>query len=364
MRRSGLAYSPLMLAVALAACSNDDAVSAFESGAGTDTTTTTTTGATEESGSGDAGEGSTDDGAPDLPPPDPYCGDLNCNADENCLTCATDCGACVPCDLAPVCEGGLIPPVIDVHYDALDIDERDNPRLPADPSLGLAHDPGAGASARPGAGGSSTVGAPIHTEGAENCGPAQLRLRVANLTVHDKSELTERDSIYCVITVEGDSGAELRILPPTAGLDNGDDFNYALSEGVIWGQEDKFVETPGNLLITYNCIESDSTGDWEDFLDAIADGANGIGGVPGGFGWILPTIGGVAGIIGAALSFESDDHLMNASQIISAEQLYDLSNGVWWSVRKQGEASLLNDFDWELRIEAWGCADTVPPPAG
>ena len=39
-----------------------------------------------------------------------------------------------------------------------------------------------------------------------------------------------------------------------------------------------------------------------------------------------------------------------------------MTNGVVWRVRQTGSSgpSLIEDFDFELEVEAWGCADARP----
>ena len=36
-------------------------------------------------------------------PAGPTCGDNVCNGGEDCQTCASDCGACLPCNYSPTC---------------------------------------------------------------------------------------------------------------------------------------------------------------------------------------------------------------------------------------------------------------------
>jgi len=350
--------------------------------------------------------------------PPPVCGDGLCEEDkgEDCYLCEDDCGICLDCEEAPSCEAAALPDVIDTHLETLDIlpeDEamplppaalRDNlaarvaeaelgvrivvaaldpvaipgehpyvPKLravfdrfpeqtaalrrqlaqaglddidryradfpePRTPTLGLsADDPGPQAD-------------------PELCDDPKLRVRLAKITVHNEADLVFKDQIYCAIISEAMPGAEIRVTPKTFALDNGDAFTYSLSEGVIWGQLGEPVAPIGSLALTYNCLESDGTGDFEEFLDAIADGALGADAIPGPYGWVLPVIGLAADIIGAALALEQDDHLFNASQIIPADLHLQMTQGVWWSVQRTG-TFMLKNWHWELRMEAWGCTD-------
>ena len=73
----------------------------------------------------------------------------------------------------------------------------------------------------------------------------------------------------------------------------------------MWGQQEP--RTPGgNLMITYDCFEADSTDGYKNLIPVGKD--------------------------------------------------LDLTNGRYWTVRRQG-THLNSDWDWELRIEAWGCAE-------
>jgi uncharacterized repeat protein (TIGR01451 family) len=44
----------------------------------------------------------------DCPPPEPSCGDGQCNGQENCTTCSSDCGVCPPPEECPSCGGCVI----------------------------------------------------------------------------------------------------------------------------------------------------------------------------------------------------------------------------------------------------------------
>lgn len=373
------------------------------------------TGASEsESPGADEGEGTGGES---------YCGDVVCGPSENCLNCEVDCGVCEPCGQAPICEGAVIPGVIETHMDSLDIGappmgedtaspasstaaavltmavDQDDPNLrvivaaltppyPGQPpqveqlravfeqhpmqaqrvrkalaQIGLepledyrdTHPPTPRA---------ADLADPERPAAAGTCGPPQLRMRVSQVTVHDPETLLGKDRIYCLVAAEAMSGAELRVMAPTPGLGAGETHALALSEGVFWGQDESVKFPEGNLILTYNCIEQDSTAEYEAFLESLGEAAAGLGGIPGKAGWIFTGVGGVATLLGSALAFEGDDHLMNAQQIISTDSMMEMTHGVWWTVRKSEQLVWPNRFDWELRIEAWGCAETVPPPAG
>jgi len=198
--------------------------------------------------------------------------------------------------------------------------------------------------------------APPPASAPDDCEPAKLRMRVAKVIVHSEADLIFKDNIYCAIISEASGGAEIRVTPKTFNLKAGDEYVYSLAEGVVWGQLGEPVAPMGNLFVTYNCLESDETGGFEEFLSAISEAAMGANAIPGAYGWIIPVIGLAADIIGAALALENDDHLFNASQVIPADLQLEMTNGVWWSVERNG-TFMLKKWHWELRMEAWGCTD-------
>ncbi len=348
------------------------------------------------------------------------CGDGVCDDSEGetCQTCEEDCGGCGLCLAAPPCEGVLIPGIIDTHMPELDVHtmnsyapgelktflenqvRRGSPSVrvlatalsepsPDDDPLSaalrelFAERPQQAAKIRaalaraglerpedyrarfpvelqPAPLAPRMPHAPAEDDEGE-CLPPRLRMRVAKLIMHEEEEDIPNDVVYCAIISEAETAAELRLLAPTPPLDEGEEHTYALTEGVIWGQDNDVVDPGGNMIITYNCFEQDSVEGWQALLEAVGDAADGLGGLPGDLGWIFPSIGALAELIGAALSFESDDHLFNASQIIPKELHLEMTNGRWWGVRQSGKAGL-SDWDWELRIESWGCADNGAAP--
>lgn len=342
------------------------------------------------------------------------CGNGVCEPDELCDECLEDCGLCLDCAEAPSCEQAAIPGVIDTHMEALDVPVEgemglgpeqlkvqlgakieagdpgvrmvaaaldgqalagEHPFVPALRRVFAAHPEQAeivrrqlglaGMEApadyrarlpdpRLAAGADAISPAPQAAPG--DCEEPKLRIRVAKVIVHNEADLVFKDVIYCAIVSEAMPGAEIRVTPKTFALDNGEEYTYALAEGMVWGQLGEPVAPEGNLSMTYNCLEGDDTGAFEEFLDAIADAAAEAGGLPIPNGWVIGVVGLAAEIIGAALALENDDHLFNATQIIPADLQLDMTPGVWWSVERAG-TFMLKDWHWELRMEAWGCTE-------
>jgi hypothetical protein len=202
------------------------------------------------------------------------------------------------------------------------------------------------------------LGDPItYPGGTLECGSPKLRVRLAKITVHEEDDDVANDAVYCTLSSEAATGSEIRVTPISPNLDEGDSYTFPISSGIFWGQQEP--KTPGgNMLLSYDCVERDDSSTYQSILDNIAAAAGAIGGsgVAGSNGWIFTVVGAVAGIVSDALSLDGDDRLLNAQQTIGVETQLDLTNGRYWTVRKSGSHSG-SDWDWELRVEAWGCAE-------
>ena len=369
----------------------------------------------------DGGDASTtDDTGGSTGEPEP-CGNGTCDADEDCSSCELDCGVCEPCTGAPSCDGAAVPPPIDTHAEFLDdpmsympppdiVDalrakvsagdpaarlvaaalgeaEPDEPPLVQVLRDAFAAHPEATAAVRrqlaavgldePEAyraahpvptvlelqalersrpRGVTDLDAPIDPLAAP-CDDPRMRIRVARLDVHEEDDDFANDEVYCAITAEAAEAGEIKVTPITPALDEGDSYTYNLEAGLVWGQLD-LAAPKGNLLLSYNCIESDTANGYTDLLAAIADGANAAGGIdiPGVDGWVFPAVGVVTDLLAGALTLDGDDLLFNGTQVVPETEMLNLTHGAWWSVRRSG-TNLNSDWDWELRMEIWGCHD-------
>lgn len=142
----------------------------------------------------------------------------------------------------------------------------------------------------------------------------------------------------------------------TSPLDEGDFAVYSLAEGVIWGQEGQLRPPGGNLLITYNCFESESDDGFAQLVGLLGDAAQSFGGIAGTNGWIFEGAGAVASVIAMALALDNDDRLLVAQQSLGAAIQIQAANGVYWLIDRSG-VNLNSDWNWVLRMEAWGCAE-------
>jgi hypothetical protein len=190
-----------------------------------------------------------------------------------------------------------------------------------------------------------------------DCGKPLLRIGVTHVIVHEPDdEVLSADQVYCLVQSEAQTGGEVRVTPITPELAEGDSYVFSLESGVFWGQQDPRY-AGSDIQITYDCIESDSDDGYANLIKAIGDAAIEIGGViPGEVGWIVLIAGVVAELVAAGLAADTDDALFNAQQVIPQDKELELTNGAWWSVRRSGSHNM-SDWDWELTIKAWGCAE-------
>ena len=339
------------------------------------------------------------------------CGDGFCDAnDETCRSCETDCGACAPCDIAPSCDGAMIAPSTLNHKVELDISgfelvpqARLREQLAAQVASGspavlvvaAALDPEAQPAEHPmvtrlraafqrnpaaaskvraafadaGMGDprdyqrahAADVLGPMLPMGDEfpggtiECGAPLLRIAIQKIHVIDPQDVPETDEVYCLVEAEAQAGAEIRVTPLVEGLSAGDEHTFSNEAGVIWGANGP--RTPGSdVLLTYNCIESDDSTQYQALVDAIGQGAGDVGDVyDGAYGWVFPVIEGVAGVVSSAMAANGDDKIFNVQQQIPLADELEMTNGEWWSVRQSG-GSWPNSWDWELIVRGWGCA--------
>jgi hypothetical protein len=183
-----------------------------------------------------------------------------------------------------------------------------------------------------------------------SCGDPFLRVRIAQLHVYEEDDDFYNDEIYCLVHSESNAGDEVRLTVPTSPLDEGDSKIYTLEDGVVWG-----IDAPKNpegpLLLTYECFELDGPNDWSYLLESLKQGLDELAGM---YAWAA-LAGAAVSIINQAIALDADDHLFSAQQSLPAEEFLDATHGVAWSVRKSG-TNLNSLWDWELQMQAWGCA--------
>ena len=260
----------------------------------------------------------------------PGCGDGVCAAPESCTTCSLDCGACPKCDLAPACTGAAGAPA--------------NPLVRPDLSQPA---PDAGAFDAGGGAGNGT-----------KCADPELRIRIQKIKVYSGG-----GTLYCIVDANDGKTGEMALTPKTGSMGDNDESFFDVGQATYWGQKD-LRATTDNVVVTYNCyrVKNDA---WANALQAAGDTAAQIGGQSvGPYGWAFGVAGVAANAAAAAVTAANanDDLMLNAQQVLAKEDLLDLTNGRTWTIRKGDPGGILGvgKWDWEITLEAWGCADGIP----
>jgi hypothetical protein len=262
----------------------------------------------------------------------PVCGDGTCGGSENCRTCTVDCGKCAKCEYAPSCDGALGAPAAPTVRGDLS-----NPTVEGD------------AGAAP---------APISSTA---CLQPELRIRINKVR-----SINGDGEVYCIVDANDGQTSEAAITSkmPLAG---GKEVFISQGEGTLWGQQ-ALKPSTNNLTLTYNCYKVASGGGaWAAALGALGNTAASVGGSAynpygGAFG-----IGGAAANAAAAAvqAANSKDELrINWQQTISKDQLLDLTNGRTWTISRNDGGGLfgIGKWEWEITVQAWGCAETLTRP--
>jgi len=343
------------------------------------------------------------------------CGDSFCDGnDETCRSCELDCGPCAPCDIAPSCDAAMIAPGTlpvepSLNVTGLQLRSRADVRaelaekVSSAPAgmrlLAAALEPTAEPGEHPAvarlrqslaqfpeqtkkireelkrAGLISpsdyrhrfplsavvpdldTPMKPMGNEfpgGSMECGSPELRVGIWKVHVIDSQDGFmggNADEIYCLVEGEAQTGSEIRVTPLLPSIHEGDTLPLSNEAGVFWGTTGP--KTPGSdLLITYNCVESDDSANYQNLLNSIGTGAGQVGQVyDGSYGWVFSAVGGAANIASAAMATNGDDAIFNTQQLIPLSIQLQLTNGAQWSVQQSD-----SDWNWELIVRAWGCA--------
>jgi hypothetical protein len=256
-----------------------------------------------------------------------------------------------------------------------DVDPSEGTVCPVAPSCGNGN---LGAPAKPTARPDLTVytdnGKPVAIDGADKppaappkgtCLDPQLRIRLAKLKVNKAG-----GEAYCIIEANDGVTSEAAVTMKTSALKDGDEFPFPVGQGTLWGQGMPEC-TSNNLTLTYYCFKVVDNSAWTAALKALGDTAATVGGSPAGgspYGWAFGVGGAAANAAAAAIAAaQKDDNRIRVQQTIPVDGLLDLTNGRTWNIRSKvrdgcGLFGCDRDFDWELTVEAWGCADRLPAP--
>lgn len=192
--------------------------------------------------------------------------------------------------------------------------------------------------------------------GPVDCGPPSLRVRLGEIKVYEEDDDWANDIVYCTLSAEGKGGSEVRITPKTPNLDEGQTYRFAnTEESVFWGM--KAPRAPdGPLVLNYECFEQDDANSYQSLIRSIEVMVQENGGYTTDVGgYKIDVVIVVANVLQGILALDGDDHLFSASQTIQPEMQVQITKGATWEVRKKG-SHLGSDWDWGLKIEAWGCA--------
>ncbi|HVJ91961.1 MAG TPA: hypothetical protein VM580_19305 [Labilithrix sp.] len=198
------------------------------------------------------------------------------------------------------------------------------------------------------------------------CLDPQLRIRMKSLKVHKGS-----GAAYCIVEANDGLSSEASVTMKTSNLKDGDEFPFPVGQGILWGQ--RMPEcTSNNLTLTYYCFKVVDNSAWSAALEAMGDVATTIGGSPGAglgsYGWAFGLGAAAANATAAGIAAaQKDENRIQFQQTIPVSSLLDLTNGRQWSIRtkvKDGCGLIFcdRDYDWEIKLEAWGCADRLPNP--
>lgn len=337
------------------------------------------------------------------------CGDGLCTDGETCHSCSYDCGRCDPCNLAPSCNNAYAPPAISYPMPELDLSAANGAeamvaqsaasKLARVRELVRTGAPGfsdLAAALQPEQGSDSVgvravrsalakhptirslVAERLQTAMAEakvpriplsepsnehpatiECGAPKLRIQLERVLVRWPQDIVGGDVIYCVMTGDSAAGGEVRMTDPTGNMFQNDDWHFAPNQGSFWGQDGP--RSPGgDLVLSFNCFEQDNQADWIALTKELGDVSKSLGAAStmadptGQTGFALVATGAVGDIISALLALNTDDEMFQLNQVINIDQQLALTNGRYWSIslRHPNDA-----WDWEFRINAWGCAE-------
>lgn len=201
-------------------------------------------------------------------------------------------------------------------------------------------------------------GSPAPSSPAGTCLDPQLRIRLSKLKVNDGG-----GEAYCIVEASDGVTSEAIMSMKTGDLDKGKEFPFPLGQTIFWGQSQPEC-TANNLTLSYYCFKVQDNSAWAAALKAMGDTAAAIGGSAAGaspYGWAFGLGGAAANAAAAGIAAaQKDDARITVQQTIPVSGLLDLANGRSWTIKSTGKCGLFCKFDWELTVEAWGCAEKLP----
>jgi hypothetical protein len=268
------------------------------------------------------------------------CGDGVCDGSETCDNCPADCGDCPACSSAPGCTGASSVPSSPTALATFD-------------NMGMSmYTSGVGFGPSP-----ASVG----------CSDPLLKMRVSQVVVH-KNGAPGSLEMFCIVQADDGQSSQLMITPDFMKIeDNNPPLTLSPSSGTFWGEAVNGVKlSQFNITVTYQCYMELTPGTLQNVLTAVAGFAGAAASIPGNpYGWAFG-VGGAAAAAGAAATATGTGAtpLLNVQQTIDSTALLKLTNGYTWAIEQtgstkaDGDCDLFEscDWDWEVDVEAWGCA--------
>jgi len=309
------------------------------------------------------------------------CGDDICSGNETCATCPADCGQCAACTLAPSCTGADSEPASPSALASFNNMGQtkytsgvgfcgSDTCLPAGSACGADGGGGSGSADCCGSCVSGTCAAPScgpDGDPTQECSFPLLKMALSQIQVH-KNGSSGGVEMFCMVQADDGQSSQFILTPDYMNLMDG---NPALilspSQGTFWGNSKSGVKlSQFNITITYTCYMVQQPDALQNALMAVSNFAGAAAGVPGDpYGWIFGAAGAAAAAAAAASAVGNGAvALLNVQQTISSDALMKLTNGYTWSIEETGSTQADGmcgffgscDWDWELDVEAWGCA--------
>ncbi len=274
------------------------------------------------------------------------CGDNVCQSPENCVTCPADCGTCPACSASPSCTGASSVPSAPTALPTFDNTDPSNASQTMYTS---------------GVGFGET---PLQT----GCSDPLLKMRVSQIQVHKNGAPGDDLELFCLVQADDGQSSQLMLTPDYMNLaDGAPAILLSPSAGTFWGQAVNGVKlSQFNITVTYTCYMVTTPTALQSALGAIAGVAGAGAAIPGNpYGWAFGVGGAAAAAAAAAVAVGSGaSPLLSVQQTIDSTALLKLTNGYTWAIEESGSTKVDGDcdlfescdWDWELDIEAWGCA--------
>jgi hypothetical protein len=271
------------------------------------------------------------------------CGDGVCETTETCVNCPADCGDCPACSYSPSCTGAS--------------------SVPSDPTALPSFD-NAGQSTY--ACGTGFGLSPAQTM----CSYPLLKMRVSQIQVHKNGAPGSSLEMFCMVQADdGQGSSQLMLTPDYMNLsDDNPPLVLSPSAGGFWGSaaNDQVKLSQFSITVTYQCFMVTTPGALQNALNAIAGFAMAGEAIPGNpYGWAFGVGGAAAAAAAAATAVGGGaSQLLGVQQTIDSSALLKLTNGYTWAIEQSGSTKVDGDcdliescdWDWELDVEAWGCA--------